>query len=83
MPERCLITHPAALKPYESDGLTAVRQVPWLVALPEGGLIISGIVGSILLTINILIITNIILFTDSCVITCFVLAHTGNLEIPD
>lgn len=35
LPTRCLITEPAALKPYETDGLTAIREVPWLVALPE------------------------------------------------
>ncbi len=35
LPARCLITEPAALKPYETDGLTAIREVPWLVALPE------------------------------------------------
>ena len=35
LPSRCLITEPTALKPYETDGLTAIREVPWLVALPE------------------------------------------------
>lgn len=30
-----LITDPAGLKPYETDGLTALREVPWAVALPE------------------------------------------------
>ena len=35
LPKRCLITDPAALKPYECDGLTAVREVPGLVVLPE------------------------------------------------
>lgn len=35
LPARCLITRPAALKPYECDGLTAVRTVPGLVVLPE------------------------------------------------
>jgi glycolate oxidase len=35
LPSRCLITEPAALKPYETDGLTAIREMPWLVALPE------------------------------------------------
>jgi glycolate oxidase len=29
-----LITDPAAKKPFETDGLTAVRQTPWAVALP-------------------------------------------------
>ena len=32
---RGLITDPKALKPYETDGITAIREVPWLVALPE------------------------------------------------
>ena len=35
LPRRCLITDPAALKPYECDGLTAVREIPGLVVLPE------------------------------------------------
>jgi len=35
LPADALLTDPRALKPYESDGLTAIRQVPWLVALPE------------------------------------------------
>ncbi len=35
LPRHCLITDPVALKPYETDGLTAIRQAPWLVALPE------------------------------------------------
>ncbi len=35
LPADGLLSEPRALKPYESDGLTALRQVPWLVALPE------------------------------------------------
>ena len=35
LPRRSLITDPAALKVFESDGLTAIRQIPGLVALPE------------------------------------------------
>ena len=35
LPKQSLITDPKALKPYESDGLTAIRELPWLVALPE------------------------------------------------
>lgn len=35
LPARALLSEPRALKPYESDGLTALREVPWLVALPE------------------------------------------------
>ena len=34
-PPCCLITEAAALKPYETDALTAMREVPWAVALPE------------------------------------------------
>ena len=30
-----VLTDPKATKPYETDGLTALREVPWLVALPE------------------------------------------------
>ena len=30
-----LITDTAGLRPYETDGLTAIREVPWVVALPE------------------------------------------------
>jgi glycolate dehydrogenase FAD-linked subunit len=35
LPQDCLITDPAGLRPYECDGLTAIREQPWLVALPE------------------------------------------------
>lgn len=35
LPAHCLITDPKATKPYETDGLTAIREVPWLVTLPE------------------------------------------------
>jgi glycolate oxidase len=35
LPRQCLITDPVALKPYETDGLTAIREVPWVVVLPE------------------------------------------------
>ncbi len=35
LPKHCLVTDPRALKPFESDGLTAIREVPGLVALPE------------------------------------------------
>ena len=35
LPPAGLITEPAALAPFETDGLTALRQKPWLVALPE------------------------------------------------
>ncbi|MFN3883749.1 MAG: FAD-linked oxidase C-terminal domain-containing protein [Rhodocyclaceae bacterium] len=35
LPAASLITHAEELKPYECDGLTAYRQLPWLVALPE------------------------------------------------
>jgi glycolate oxidase len=34
LPESSLITDAAGLKPYETDGLTAIREVPWLVVLP-------------------------------------------------
>jgi len=35
LPKDALITDAAGLRPYECDGLTAIRQEPWLVALPE------------------------------------------------
>ena len=35
LPPRAVITEPSALKPYETDGLTAIRELPWVVALPE------------------------------------------------
>jgi glycolate oxidase len=35
LPPRALITERAALVPYETDGLTALREMPWLVVLPE------------------------------------------------
>ncbi len=35
LPAHCIITDPRAKKPFETDGLTAVKQVPWLVVLPE------------------------------------------------
>ena len=35
LPSRGFISDPRALKPYETDGLTAIRQEPWVVALPE------------------------------------------------
>jgi len=34
LPPRAVITEPAALKPYETDGLTAIRELPWAVVLP-------------------------------------------------
>ena len=35
LPEASVIHEQEALKPYECDGLTAYRQLPWLVVLPE------------------------------------------------
>jgi glycolate oxidase len=35
LPRQSLITDPVARKPYETDGLTAISEVPWAVALPE------------------------------------------------
>ena len=34
LPETSLITDAAGLNPYETDGLTAIRELPWLVVLP-------------------------------------------------
>ena len=35
LPGDCLITDAAGLRPYECDGLTAIREQPWLVVLPQ------------------------------------------------
>lgn len=35
LPERCLVDSDEATRPYESDGLTAYREVPLAVVLPE------------------------------------------------
>ena len=35
LPSDVLLTQDAAKKPFETDGLTAYREVPWLVALPR------------------------------------------------
>ena len=35
LPTQRLIVDPVARKPYETDGLTAISELPWAVALPE------------------------------------------------
>src|SRR5262245_28442908 len=35
LPAQCIVTDARAKKPFETDGLTAVREVPWVVTLPE------------------------------------------------
>jgi len=35
VPAASLITDAAGLRPYECDGLTAIREQPWIVVLPE------------------------------------------------
>ncbi|HWT31866.1 MAG TPA: FAD-binding protein, partial [Propylenella sp.] len=35
VPGEGVVTHPDGLRPFESDGLTAYRQMPMLVVLPE------------------------------------------------
>ncbi len=35
LPDEGVITDSAGLRPYETDGLTAIREMPWVVALPE------------------------------------------------
>ena len=35
LPAECLISDREGLTPYECDGLTAIRELPWLVVLPE------------------------------------------------
>ena len=39
-----MITDSAGLRPYETDGLTAIRQMPWVVALPETEAQVAAIV---------------------------------------
>ena len=38
LPSQSLITDAAGLRPYECDGLTAIREQPWMVVLPESEL---------------------------------------------
>jgi glycolate oxidase len=35
VPRHCIVSEPAAMKVYETDGLTAKREMPGIVALPE------------------------------------------------
>jgi glycolate oxidase len=35
LPAASVITDHAGLRPYETDGLTAIREMPWVVVLPE------------------------------------------------
>jgi glycolate oxidase len=35
VPTGCIITEPTAMRPYETDGLTAKRELPGIVVLPE------------------------------------------------
>jgi glycolate oxidase len=35
LPAASVIADPRAMKPFETDGLTAIREIPWLVTLPE------------------------------------------------
>ncbi len=35
LPAASVITDAAGLRPYETDGLTAIREMPWVVVLPE------------------------------------------------
>jgi len=46
LPPHCLVTAHDSLVPFETDGLTAIRQVPWVVALPESVAQLEAIVGS-------------------------------------
>ncbi len=45
LPLNCLITDPRAMRPFETDGLTAVKQMPWVVALPESLAQLRAVVG--------------------------------------
>ena len=44
LPEGCIISDTAGMKPYECDGLTAIRAQPWLVVLPETETQVSDVV---------------------------------------
>ena len=44
LPDDGVITDSAGLRPYETDGLTAIRQMPWVVALPETEAQVAAIV---------------------------------------
>jgi len=35
LPARCILSEEAELRPYECDGLSAYRRLPWLVLIPE------------------------------------------------
>lgn len=35
LPESCIVSDPVSMKPYECDGLSAYRQLPGVVVLPE------------------------------------------------
>ncbi|MFQ5642567.1 MAG: FAD-linked oxidase C-terminal domain-containing protein [Thiogranum sp.] len=35
LPAHCILSEPAELRPYECDGLSAYRRLPWLVLIPE------------------------------------------------
>ena len=35
LPESCIVADPVSMKPYECDGLSAYRQIPRVVVLPE------------------------------------------------
>ena len=43
LPKDTLLTERNELVPFETDGLTAVRQVPWVVALPGLMIFITSI----------------------------------------
>ncbi|MEE9493125.1 MAG: FAD-linked oxidase C-terminal domain-containing protein [Gammaproteobacteria bacterium] len=44
LPSNGLLSEAAELQPYECDGLSAYRQTPWLVALPENSTQVQAIV---------------------------------------
>ncbi len=43
LPEHCLIADAEGMRPYECDGLTAIREQPWLVALPENEIQVAAV----------------------------------------
>jgi glycolate oxidase len=43
LPDRCLLADPEDTRPYECDGLSAYRQLPMIVALPETEQQVAGV----------------------------------------
>src|SRR3954469_24656929 len=44
LPERCILFNEEDTRPYECDGLTAYRQLPMVVVLPDNEAQVAGII---------------------------------------